>query len=160
MQGMLEKRRPDGLGLMWQTRFFTLDRQHLRYFRSAADTRSHAQLGQIELKHVIAVQGDAGSPEFVVVTANSQRAPYTLRSETPDEAAGWVSAIEIHSPRIRMMKRGGGSGSASTAGLDEIQEGDDDEEDGDPLAMAPSSRSSAGTRMVRAAGRVEDIDDE
>ena len=66
MAGTLEKRRPDGLGLLWQRRFFRLTPRTLCYFRSDADTRAHAQLGQLELADVIAVQIDAGSAEFVV----------------------------------------------------------------------------------------------
>ena len=124
MAGTLEKRRPDGLGLLWQRRFFRLTPRTLCYFRSDADTRAHAQLGQLELADVIAVQIDAGSAEFVVgarpahlglplfvppsahvsppgaVLANSERAPYTLKAESPDDALEWVGAIRLHSPRI------------------------------------------------------------
>ena len=39
----LAKRRPDGLGFIWQRRWFVLTRSRLRYFRSPVDTRSHAQ---------------------------------------------------------------------------------------------------------------------
>lgn len=117
--GIISKQRPDGLGLLWQKRFFQLTNTHLRYFRSAADTRAHAQLGQLALKHVIAVQRDPGSTEFVVVMANSQRAPYTLRAENVEDMREWVKAIETHSPRIQSIKRTGqvltaGEGNLST----------------------------------------------
>ena len=111
--GFLNKRRPDGLGFFWQLRYFMLTRQKLSYFRAVTDTRAHAQLGQLALKDVIAVQLDEGSTELVVVIANSQRAPYTLKAERPDLAKQWVEAIEMHAPRILMMK---GQGGASAAG--------------------------------------------
>lgn len=113
MSGTVSKQRPDGLGLLWQQRFFQLTRTHLRYFRSAADTRAHAQLGQLALKNVIAVQRDPDSTDFVVVMANSQRAPYTLRAENVEDMREWVKAIESHSPRIQSIKR---AGQAATAG--------------------------------------------
>jgi hypothetical protein len=111
--GIISKQRPDGLGLLWQQRFFQLTRTHLRYFRTAADTRAHAQLGQLALKNVIAVQRDPGSTEFVVVMANSQRAPYTLRTESVEDMREWVKAIETHSPRIQSIQRAAGGGTPS-----------------------------------------------
>ncbi len=120
MSGFLNKRRPDGLGFFWQLRYFMLTRSRLSYYKAQADTRAHAQLGQLAMKDVIAVQLDRGSTEFVVVIANSQRAPYTLKAETTEDAQRWVDAIEMHAPRIAMMKpsRGNerlGSSAASVA---------------------------------------------
>eukprot|EP01046_Picozoa_sp_COSAG06_P007443 COSAG06_NODE_364_length_16784_cov_21.917231_2_plen_887_part_00 len=115
LSGLISKRRPDGLGLMWQQRFFQLTRSYLRYFRSSADTRAHAQLGQLALKNVIAVQSDEHSAEFVVVMANSQRAPYTLRADSVEEMHAWVSAIEMHSPRIYEIKHAHGRGGVAAA---------------------------------------------
>jgi len=60
--GMLAKRRPDGLSFLWQKRWFVLTNTKLCYFKSSADTRAHAQLGQIPLKHVIAVHTDEADP--------------------------------------------------------------------------------------------------
>jgi hypothetical protein len=108
MSGFLNKRRPDGLGFFWQLRYFMLTRSRLSYYKAQADTRAHAQLGQLALKDVIAVQLDRGSSEFVVVVANSQRAPYTLKAETIEDAQRWVDVIEMHAPRIAMMKPGRG----------------------------------------------------
>jgi hypothetical protein len=120
MSGFLNKRRPDGLGFFWQLRYFMLTRSRLGYFRAQADTRAHAQLGQLAMKDVIAVQLDEGSTEFVVVIANSQRAPYTLKAESPADARRWADAIEMHAPRIAMMKGGNGGstggGSVASAG--------------------------------------------
>jgi hypothetical protein len=57
----VSQRRPDGLGFLWQQRWFVLTRTKLCYFKSQVDTRAHAQLGQIPLKQIISVQSDPDS---------------------------------------------------------------------------------------------------
>ena len=42
----------------------------------------------------------------VGVVANSQRAPYTLKAESAEEAREWAQAIEMHAPRILQMRGG------------------------------------------------------
>ena len=41
---------------------------------------------------------------FGAVIANSQRAPYTLKAESAEEAREWAQAIEMHAPRILQMR--------------------------------------------------------
>ena len=108
---------------MWQQRFFQLTATHLRYFRSDADTRAHAQLGQLALKNVIAVQRDSDSTEFIVVMANSQRAPYTLRAESVEDMRAWVNAIETYAPLIQPSKHAG-KGSTSGSRARSMSDGD------------------------------------
>jgi hypothetical protein len=146
MSGFLNKRRPDGLGFFWQLRYFMLTRSRLSYFRAQADTRAHAQLGQLSMQDVIAVQLDKGSTEFVVVIANSQRAPYTLKAETPDEARRWADAIEMHAPRIAMMKAGGGASSVGSGSVasDSRRRAGRDRETGELRGIAEEDGASDG----------------
>ena len=165
MSGFLDKRRPDGLGFFWQLRYFMLTRSRLSYYKAPTDTRAHAQLGQLALKDVIAVQLDRGSTEFVVVLANSQRAPYTLKAESTEDAQRWVDAIEMHAPRIAMMKtsRGGGrsNGSKASSVLSESDRHDSSEEVGvvprgldrdDGVADLPSLRDEGELVYAAATG--------
>ena len=125
MSGFLNKRRPDGLGFFWQLRFFVLTRSRLSYFKAQSDTRAHAQLGQLAMKDVIAVQLDKGSTEFVVVIANSQRPPYTLKAESPDDAQRWADAIVMNAPRIAAIKGGSGGSSVASDGGRESMAGEE-----------------------------------
>jgi hypothetical protein len=99
--GTLLKRRPDGLGFLWQSRYFVLTASKLCYFKSAKDVRAHALLGQIPLQHIIAAQREgAGNSEFTVIVANSQRPPYHLRAESASRAQEWLDTIQRHAPRL------------------------------------------------------------
>ena len=94
----LRKKRPDiGLALPWQKRWFVLTRTRLRYFRSPADTRAQAQLGEVSLADVIAGYEESQT-EFVVVVSNSQREPYTLKASSAAEKESWMSLIKQHMP--------------------------------------------------------------
>ena len=125
MSGFLNKRRPDGLGFFWQLRFFVLTRSRLSYFKAQSDTRAHAQLGQLAMKDVIAVQLDKGSTEFVVVIANSQRPPFSLKAESPDDAQRWADAIVMNAPRIAAIKGGSGGSSVASDGGRESMAGEE-----------------------------------
>ena len=71
------------------------------------------------------------------VIANSQRAPYTLKAESAEEAREWAQAIEMHAPRILQMRGGGVRESTGEEGSTEmmprggplqgIEEGDEEQ---------------------------------
>jgi hypothetical protein len=143
MSGFLNKRRPDGLGFFWQLRFFILTRSRLSYFKAQSDTRAHAQLGQLAMKDVIAVQWDEGSTEFVVVIANSQRPPYTLKAESPEDAERWVDAIVMNAPRIAAMKGGGGGSSVASEAESESMAGKRHEYEVGALREIPEEEDAA-----------------
>ena len=54
--------------------------------------------------------------EFVIIVANSQRPPYTLRADSPQRVSEWVEAIEMHAPLLAAMQ-GGGDISAAEPGM-------------------------------------------
>ena len=72
------------------------------------------------------------------VIANSQRAPYTLKAESAEEAREWAQAIEMHAPRILQMRGGAVKESTGEEGATEtmmprggplqgIEEGDEEQ---------------------------------
>jgi hypothetical protein len=80
------------------------------------------------------------------VIANSQRAPYTLKAETPDEARRWADAIEMHAPRIAMMKAGGGASSVGGGSVasDSRRRAGRDRETGELRGIAEEDGASDG----------------
>ena len=91
---------------------------------------------------------------FGAVIANSQRAPYTLKAESAEEAREWAQAIEMHAPRILQMRgavkeSAGEEGAPSTetmmprgGPLQGIEEGDE-EQSVDGSVLTETGRESS-----------------
>ena len=113
--GALEKRRPDGLGFFWQRRWFVLTKSRLRYYKRSADTRAHAQLGQLALKEVIAVQLDKDSTEFVIGAPPTPALSISISAAatlTPRPMFAWGSDCKLAACAVHTQGgvRGGSAG--------------------------------------------------
>ena len=79
----------------WQTRYFVIDSQYIKYYKDKVDTtNSENILGGIDIRQLSNVNLDKKNAHVFQFTLNDHSRVYQLKSSSADNAAAWVEELQ------------------------------------------------------------------